>query len=743
MSQGVNRLKELLFDAESQRLADVARRIEQIAERETARHNELTERQSAISERVEHVFDRTGTEEKLRKSVAEVIDGALRDAEVSKHEQLSQAVAPLVVRTIKFELKNSQDEMVDALYPITGKLVKQYVQAAVKDMMAEINRKLGGGAGKLSDLEARAKAQGITVAELVFAETQQLKVDELFLVKRGSGELVAHWERPDDKVPAKSSDSASGANRDVLIAGYLSGITAFSEEAFDDTKGSLRALDMDGERIFVRASPAYLLAARCSGSAPIAVEQIINDEFVRVLGEYRQALDAPRGAGAAAGADPAIVEALLPTLAGSFEQRFAAKRAEIEADALADAKDRKPSFARIYWMAAAILLPVFSYIGWTMYEAAQTARTRTAIERVLRSNTDLAGYPIQLDVESGGRRAAVSGLVPSLAVKDTITQRLSRDVAWSEISNNLTNLPTGDAASLAALRLELAAVAAAPIRRALERTESRIEDVRVALPALALRATSDTERSRLNEAQTELTTASTRVASLRRDATTMLSDPARTLPALTIIRQHLAAAEQRLAAFDTTQPSTARAVSSPPTELAIAAQEIAMMAERLSGLIPLVDQTLAIAPLQRQVTAMKERIDAIRIPEIKQTPRQALEAFTQSNAIFFGNASDLLDERTATVILQQIATLMAATDVQLRIVGYTDERVGPTVNNAAISLSRAERVANLLTERGVPRERLVVVGRPTGPDITRMTGPGSANRRVEFHVAFSGEPISR
>ena len=123
MSDGVNKLKELLFDTEARRLDEVNRRLVLLAETETQRHGEL-------SRRVDAVFERAGTVERMQKSVAGVIDGALRDAEIDRHDSLSKAVAPLVVSTIKYELKNSQDEMVDALYPITGRLVKQYVTAA-------------------------------------------------------------------------------------------------------------------------------------------------------------------------------------------------------------------------------------------------------------------------------------------------------------------------------------------------------------------------------------------------------------------------------------------------------------------------------------------------------------------------------------------------------------------------------------------------------------------------------------
>ncbi len=49
----------------------------------------------------------------------------------------------------------------------------------------------------------------------------------------------------------------------------------------------------------------------------------------------------------------------------------------------------------------------------------------------------------------------------------------------------------------------------------------------------------------------------------------------------------------------------------------------------------------------------------------------------------------------------------------------------------------------MLVEKGIARDRLVTVGRINGPDIARVTGAGTPNRRVEFDIVFDGEPIAR
>ena len=100
MSQSVDRLKELLFDSEAQALRDLSSRVDSVADIDARGREEL-------HRLIEQVYERAGTTERLTISVSEILDDALCRAEVAQHADLSRAIAPLVVTTIKSELRNS------------------------------------------------------------------------------------------------------------------------------------------------------------------------------------------------------------------------------------------------------------------------------------------------------------------------------------------------------------------------------------------------------------------------------------------------------------------------------------------------------------------------------------------------------------------------------------------------------------------------------------------------------------
>ena len=118
MTQGVARLKELLFDTESANIEKLDQRLNAALDRvqslEGLNERERTERVELIK-KVDELFNRAGTQERFGSSVAEVLGDALRAAEVDNHEEMARAMAPLVVQTIQVELRNSRDELVEIL----------------------------------------------------------------------------------------------------------------------------------------------------------------------------------------------------------------------------------------------------------------------------------------------------------------------------------------------------------------------------------------------------------------------------------------------------------------------------------------------------------------------------------------------------------------------------------------------------------------------------------------------------
>jgi len=723
VSDNVTRLKQLLFDNEAEALADLSRKLDL-----------LQQDRVEFNRRFDAVFKRAGTDERLQKSVASILDGALRDAEVENHEELVDAVAPVVVGTVKTEIRNSRDEIAEAIYPMTGRMVKAYVASAVKDLANNLNRKLDNNAFML---RMRSLTTGRPVSDFLIAESQHVELDELMLIRRGTGELVARW-------PA----NVTGHNQDQVMSGVLTAINDFASEALKDEGSSLREIDLGDRQVYLRASPTYLLAAKCSGSGTAAVEQVLDDAFLSAIEQIHALNDNEE-----LDKGPETKAKMLALLAGDLQEDLAGIQ-----ESVAPAPEPEPAAGSpLTTLAWIVGLPLGLWMCWLVYENYWRARVSDVANQIVISSSQLKGYPTKLEVASLGREVTVSGLAPSRYTKSSLVKRLKMALPGTTISAaQLTVVPSGDQAidEINALREEIGQfrpeiailhnglgavegrIALAAVRSNLAQSHRSIQSVLAELPQLQADVSAGNERAlvaRLQESakvadqklQTFLKTAHAPKADL--SSLEGLSNGFTSLQ--TKVRRR--ASEMGSMLID---PDNVHAMRAP---LKIKNSGLAGEAEMLAAdSAYLATVTVAVA----QLAALKNRLPkpAPPVKPYEPSARQKLEEFARRHAVFFSEGTNYRNRREASRVLDALANHMNKTKAIVRIVGYTDEK-GSSDQNTPLSQSRSNKVTAALVRRGVPKSRLVSLGRKDAQDISTDAGGRSPNRRVEFEIGFDNE----
>ena len=196
--QTVSKLKELLFDREARELDELRQQLDALSRHQHAGSEAELRERNALARRIDELAERTGGDAQLRRSVARVIDGAILDAEGVRHDELKKALAPMVRQTFQAEIKleATQEDLASALYPKIGDMIRRFIASAMRDMMDTINRRLESGlTNNRFMLKLRSLTTGRSMAELALADTQHFTVDELHLIRRGSGEADAASDR--------------------------------------------------------------------------------------------------------------------------------------------------------------------------------------------------------------------------------------------------------------------------------------------------------------------------------------------------------------------------------------------------------------------------------------------------------------------------------------------------------------------------------------------------------------------
>ena len=247
----IDKLKALLFSPESARLA-------------------------AAEAHIDALESRVGDAPRLEAATAEILVDALRRAEVAQHRELAAAIAPVVVAAIRSEIHNSKDMMVEALYPITGRLVAAAVANAFRELIESINRRLDALVSTNQwKLRVKSLTSGRPMAEIALSQAMGANFQRILLFERGSGILLANW-----------SANAGRADNPELISGMIAAISEFAASVLSSQHGELRTLDLGASQVFLRASSQIVLAAETAGDLSRNDQHALDAAFLDLVDRH-------------------------------------------------------------------------------------------------------------------------------------------------------------------------------------------------------------------------------------------------------------------------------------------------------------------------------------------------------------------------------------------------------------------------------------------------------------------------
>ncbi len=146
------------------------------------------------------------------------------------------------------------------------------------------------------------------------------------------------------------------------------------------------------------------------------------------------------------------------------------------------------------------------------------------------------------------------------------------------------------------------------------------------------------------------------------------------------------------------------------------------------------DQEATRAKLKDKLTATEKTAESIKATNIENHPR----ILTVFGGQTFRSGQDIINDAAASKIEKLISEISVFPNSHILIEGHTDNI--PTgklrKDNMDLSIRRAKAIENILISRGIPPERISVIGYgDTRPIDTNSTEEGRAkNRRVEVKL---------
>ncbi|MBI3790070.1 MAG: OmpA family protein [Gemmatimonadetes bacterium] len=200
----------------------------------------------------------------------------------AQDRQLARALAPTVEGAISESVRRKPGEFADAIFPVLGPAIRKAIAETMAELVGSINRAMQHSfSARGLSWRFESWRTGVPYAAVVIKHALVYRVEQVFLVHRETGLLLAQAHPPNLAVPDAD-----------LVSGMLTAIRDFVGDSFSAEKevGGLRTFSVGELTVMVEQGPKALLAAVVRGQAPESYLRRLQETIEGVHGQFPSAL---------------------------------------------------------------------------------------------------------------------------------------------------------------------------------------------------------------------------------------------------------------------------------------------------------------------------------------------------------------------------------------------------------------------------------------------------------------------
>jgi hypothetical protein len=214
----------------------------------------------------EQIFE---TEQALDARIGPIIQAHLDLLKRNFPEQYKRQVEQIV----KAQIANSKNEIISAIYPDLGVMIKRYIQYQFELLRESIAAQIKQSKRSLQFWKKNLPEQ--LEADMLISEAQVASIEEVFLIKYPAGTIIGHAFRGESLSPD-------------AIAGMLTALKAFVEDAFAVKKQNINLIKYDTYYLLIEHYHAFYFAVLLSGPLTAFEQEALAERLTDFLrAEYQ------------------------------------------------------------------------------------------------------------------------------------------------------------------------------------------------------------------------------------------------------------------------------------------------------------------------------------------------------------------------------------------------------------------------------------------------------------------------
>jgi len=182
-------------------------------------------------------------------------------------ENFQEEYGTIIEEIVSKKLSESQDEIVNMIFPKLNTIIKKFITAQFQILKEGIDTQIKTVQNRFSPKQLFNRFFGPSDSEIVLSQLDSPEVHEVYLVQRESGLLLGSYAKE------KNTD------QDV-IAGMLTAIKSFAEDAFNRGKEDLEMIQYENYKIFLHNLPSYYFAVAMTGSISTSEKENLSNKLI-------------------------------------------------------------------------------------------------------------------------------------------------------------------------------------------------------------------------------------------------------------------------------------------------------------------------------------------------------------------------------------------------------------------------------------------------------------------------------
>jgi OOP family OmpA-OmpF porin len=257
--------------------------------------------------RLKQLMERLENPESRAIDVAEVLYRAVQQqVEPTRYDNFVAAMMPTVERAIESSVRQHEQVMSEAIFPIVGSAARKAIAAALESTMQALDQVLEQTfSPQALQWKLESLRTGRPFAEVIMLRTLLFRVEQVFLIHRHTGLLLHHCVAP-----------TIAAQDPELVSAMLSAIQDFVQDSFTVESGDmLETLRFGDLTIWIETGPQAILAGVIRGQAPLELRVTFRQAIEQIHRKLGPTMAAFQG-------DATPFAAAVPDLENCLQTRF-------------------------------------------------------------------------------------------------------------------------------------------------------------------------------------------------------------------------------------------------------------------------------------------------------------------------------------------------------------------------------------------------------------------------------------